>query len=405
MSHKKGSLFGGTLLIGGSCIGAGMLGLPILTGLSGFVPSLSMFFCAWAFMTLTGLLLVEVNGWFPKQVNLISMVEKSLGKWGKIACWILYLFLFYAILVAYVAVSGSLSASLLNQYFSIQVPDWSGSLFFVLLFGWVTYLGTRPVDLWNRLLMIGKIGAFVILVCLGARHVSPAFLARTAPEYALFALPILVISFGFHNMIPSLMGYMQGDIKRMRLAILLGSSFALVIYLIWQYLVLGIVPLEGPFGLLQTLKDGEQASQAIAGLLGSSWISYFASILAFFAILTSFLAQTLSLTHFWADGLKISYKKHENALLCALALLPPLLLSILYPQIFFKALNFAGGICAVLLFGILPVLMVWKGRNEHSKRYQLFGGKPLLVAIFLFALFVAFFQLSQMFNAPYLPKL
>lgn len=134
-------------------------------------------------------------------------------------------------------------------------------------------------------------------------------------------------------------------------------------------------------------------------------MSTFATLLAFFAILTSFLAQALSLTHFWADGLKVSYKKHEAVWLCVLALLPPLLFSILYPQIFFKALNFAGGICAVILFGMLPVFMVWRGRKQHSKLYQLRGGKPLLLLIFLFALFVAFFQLSQMFNAPYLPKL
>lgn len=402
---SKGSLLGGTLLIGGSCIGAGMLGLPILTGLSGFAPSISMFLCAWAFMTLTGLLLVEVNGWFPKQVNFISMVERSLGKWGKVACWVLYLFLFYALLVAYIAGCGPLFSSILKQHFSLSVPDWSGSIIFVILFGWVVYMGTRPVDLWNRVLMIGKIGFFLALVFLGAREVSPELLARSAPKYALFSLPILVISFGFHNMVPSLMGYMQGDIRKVRLCILLGSVFALVIYLVWQAIVLGIVPLEGPYSITHSLKTGEEASQAISGVLGSSWASYSVSLMAFFAILTSFLAQALALTHFWADGLKVSYKKHEEIWLCVLTLLPPLFLSILYPQIFFKALNFAGGICAVILFGILPVLMVWHGREKHSARYRLIGGKPLLVLIFLFALFVAFFQLSQMFNAPYLPKI
>ena len=66
MSEKHGSILGGMLLITGSCIGAGMLGLPILTGLAGFYPTLVMFFLAWAFMTTTALLLVEVNGWHKK---------------------------------------------------------------------------------------------------------------------------------------------------------------------------------------------------------------------------------------------------------------------------------------------------------------------------------------------------
>ena len=407
MAKEKGSIFGGMLLLVGSCVGAGMLALPIMTGLSGFFPSLIAFFCVWAFMTLTALLLVETNGWFKKKVHLITMVGHTLGNKGKIACWVLYLFLFYALLIAYVSGIGSLTAKFLQEYFQISFPDWGASLFFVLLFGWIVYLGTRKVDLFNRFLMIGKISAFIALIFFGARYIQPKLLERSAPELVIFSLPILVISFGFHNMIPSLTNYLQGSIKSVRMSIFLGGIFILILYLIWQILVLGIVPLEGKSGILASLKSGSEASQAIMGLLGASWISYCATILAFFAILTSFLAQALSLSHFLADGLKVSYKKHEELWLVILTLLPPLLLAIIYPNIFFKALNFAGGICAVILFGVLPTLMVWKGRYAKGIKasYRVFGGKPLLVILFLFALFVAFFQISEMFHAPYLPKL
>lgn len=403
---KKGGVIGGMLLIAGSCIGAGMLGLPIMTGLSGFYPSLIAFFGVWAFMTLTGLLLVESNGWFSKKVNLLTMVEHTLGKKGKIGCWILYLFLFYSVLVAYIAGIGGLVSTILKQYFALNFPDWGGSLFFVILFGWVVYLGTRPVDLWNRVLMVGKIGVFIALVFFGVSHVQPLLLNRSEPKYALFALPILVISFGFHNMIPSLTDYFQNNLKQVRLSIIFGGLFALVIYLIWQIIVLGIVPLEGESGILATMKAGGEASQSLVGILKSSWVSYLATFLAFFAILTSFLAQALSLSHFLADGLKVSYKKHEEFWLVVLTLFPPLLLAILYPNIFLESLNFAGGICAVILFGMMPVMMVWRGRYKKgiTSGYRVFGGKPILVALFFIALFIALFQLSKMFHAPYLPK-
>lgn len=406
MSSKSGSVFGGMLLLAGSCIGAGMLALPIMTGLSGFFPSLIAFFCAWGFMTLTGLLLVETNGWFERKVNLVSMVGKTLGKKGKIACWILYLFLFYSLLLAYIAGIGQLVGKISLEYFHTNIPDWGGSLFFVVLFGWVVYMGTRPVDLWNRMLMVGKITAFLGLAFWGSSHVQSNLLDRSAPEFALYALPILVISFGFHNMIPSLTDYLKNDLKRVRKTIIFGGLFTLSIYLIWQIIILGIVPLQGDSGIIATYKEGGEATQALIGLLGSSWISYFATFLAFFAILTSFLAQALSLSHFLADGLKVSYKRHEEAWLVVLTLLPPLLLAILYPNIFLHALNFAGGVCAVLLFGIMPVLMVWKGRyhRELPSKYRVFGGKSLLVILFLISLFIIFFQLSNMFNAPYIPK-
>ncbi len=406
MSDKPGSVLGGMLLISGSCVGAGMLGLPIVSGLAGFYPSLIMFFLAWAFMTMTGLLLVEVNGWFKTQVNLLTMVGHSLGRWGRGLCWILYLFLFYSLLVAYTASSGGLVSTFYSELFTATLPTWIGSTFFVVVFGLVVYAGTRPVDLWNRVMMVGMIISYVGLVVFGLYHLNPTQLNYTHIPYILVSLPILVISFGFHNMIPSITAYMKGDIKRVRLSIIGGSIFALIIYLLWDLVVLGIVPIEGEYGILKSLLLGREASQSITGILGTTWLSTFAQGLAFFALLTSFLAQTLALVHFWADGLKIKRKKKESLFLCALALLPPLFFAIIYPQIFYKALNFGGGICAVILFGVFPVLMVWIGRyyKKTPSSYRVMGGRPLLVCIGLFALFIFFFQICSVFGVEFFPK-
>lgn len=406
MNEKKGSVIGGMLLIAGSCIGAGMLGLPIITGISGFFPSLSMLFLGWLFMTATALLLVEVNGWFSRQVNLLTMANHSLGKWGKGICWITYLFLFYALLVAYISGIGSLIGSFFQTSFHISFPIWVGSFIFVLFFGWIIYLGTRSVDLFNRGLMFGKVGFFILLVLIGVQYIKPGFLLRADPIYAPAALPLLVIAFGFHNMIPSLTAYLKGDLKRVRITIIGGSLMVLAIYLIWEILVLGVVPIGGTNGLIASLKNDMEASQAIAAIVHSPWVRVFSQGLAFFALLTSFLAQALSLVHFLADGLKIDYKKQENIALCILALLPPLVLSLIYPQLFFKALNFAGGICAVILFGLLPVAMVWIGRYRMAtpSTYQMKGGKAALVLIFCFSLFILFLQLSTMLGAKFIPK-
>lgn len=396
MEQKPGSLLGGTLLIGGSCVGAGMLGLPIVTGLCGFYPSLIMLIAAWAFMTATAFLVLEVNGWFSTDVNLITMVGYSLGKWGQRLSWVLYLFLFYSLLVAYHAGIGIDVSSMTNHMFSIHLPSWIGTFFFVLLFGCLLYSGTRTVDVCNRFLMAGKILAYFGIVAVGLMHVSPDLLSRSDAHYLFYSLPILVISFGFHNMIPTITSYMKGDLKRVRIVILLGSLFALVVYLLWDLIVLGIVPVDGEYGILASLHAGKDASQSIAGILGTSWVTRFAEGLAFFSLLTSMLLQSLALIHFLADGLQTKDREPFSLLLAVL--IPPFLLSILQPGIFFKALDFAGGICAVILFGILPVLMVWIGRYRlnASLHFELKGGKPMLAAILLFALFIFFFQLSTM---------
>jgi tyrosine-specific transport protein len=405
MSKHHGNVFGGMLLIAGSCIGAGMLGIPIVTGIAGFLPSLVMLFVVWAFMTLTGLLIVEVNGCFSKQVNFVSMVGHSLGRAGRWLTWVLYLFLFYSLLVAYTVDSGDYISRFARGLFPVVFPKWAGSAFFVLLFGGVVYMGTRTVDLWNRVLMFFKVIAYGCLIVFGLKHILPHLLVRTDLKYTFISAPILITSFGFHNMIPSITAYLNGDMYKVKKAILGGGLMALAIYLVWNLIILGVVPIDGKNGLVESLHLGQDASIALAKILGATWVSGFAQTLAFFAILTSFLAQSLALVHFWADGLNVSHIKKENLSLCAISLVPPLIFSVLYPQIFFSALGFAGGICAVILFGLFPVLMVWIGRYrmQTESTYRVLGGKPLLIGIAAFAILIFVYQLATMLGFEFFP--
>lgn len=403
----SGSIFGGMLLICGSCIGAGMLALPILTGVAGFFPTLIMFVVAWIFMTTTALLIVEVNSSFEKPVNFITMVGRTLGQTGRFFSWLLYLFLFYALLVAYISTSGSHLASFIKQMGFISIPDWFGSVLFVIAFGWVVYFGTRPVDLLNRGLMFGKILSFLGLVFLGMTYIASKHLSYVNVKYSMFSLPVLIISFGFHNMIPSLSQYLGGNVKRIKQSILAGSILTFCIYIVWEIVALGVLPVEGAFGVFDSFKKDIGAAQAIRSYIGFNSFGVFAELLAFFAILTSFLAQSLSLVHFLSDGFCIKRKMQtENIWMCLVTFLPPLIFSILFPQLFYAALNFAGGFCAVILFGVFPALMVWIGRYRHKipSNYKIIGGQPLLIFILLFALFIVFYQLSNMLGFRIFPK-
>lgn len=406
---KESRVVGGILLIGGSCIGAGMLGLPIMTGICGFFPSLVMFFLACLFMSLTGLLLVEVHGWYGKRdVHFLTMVSDYLGPFAKFICWIFYLFLFYAILVAYIAASGIHFSSFLSHTMGLQTKTWIASLVFVLLFGWITYLGTSKVDFLNRFLMLIKIAAFVVLIVLGVEYIQPKLILHTDVKYALFPLPLLIISFGFQNIIPTLVKYLDMDSSRVKKSILGGAIFILIVYLIWQFIVIGTVPVDGPNGIIQSYKKGVDGAEAMKRVLDYPLIGFFAQIMAFFAILTSFLAQGLTVVHFLADGLKVKSKgSKENPFLCLLAFIPPLVFALFDPTVFFKALNFAGGVCAIVIFGFFPTLMAYKGRYIMGKKgeYQLRGGKTLIILLFLFALFVFFYQLSQSLGFAFFPQI
>src|SRR5437016_13397564 len=107
MNIKTNKSVGAVLLIAGCAIGAGMLGLPVITGAAGFIPSVVLLVLAWAFMATTGVLLGDLVLSFDiPQINLITLAEKCLGNIGKWLTWILFSLLFYAIMVAYI-IAGS----------------------------------------------------------------------------------------------------------------------------------------------------------------------------------------------------------------------------------------------------------------------------------------------------------
>lgn len=394
---QSGSVLGAILLIAGSCIGAGMLGLPVLTALAGFQPSLLLLLLSWMFMAITGLLLLEVNLWFREEVSLISMSQRSLGAVGGWVSWSTFLFLFYSLLVAYETASGGLCTDFVHVTTGVTIPYWTGSFVFTVLFGWLIYLGTEAVDRFNRLLMVGLIGAYLMLMLMGTPHIKTAHLHHSDWYAALFILPPMVLSFGYHNLIPSLTTYLGHNRRRLIISIFAGSFVPLLVYILWEWLVLGIVPIQEPGGFLQALDEGSVATHALKNVVGSAWVVTAAQLFAFFAIVTSFLSVALSFLDFLADGLSIEKTQKGRLLLCGLTLAPPFTLAILYPKVFLIALNYAGAFGAVILFGILPALMVWKGRYGKERRQQRImpGGRPLLLLIIGFALAVIVLQLSQ----------
>jgi tyrosine-specific transport protein len=374
-----------------------MLGLPVLTAMAGFQPSLLLFFLAWVFMATTGLLLLEVNLWFPNDASLISMTKATLGSLGKWVCWGTFLFLFYSALVAYITASGDLFSDFMDSAIGIHAPLWTGSLLFTLLFAFLIYWGTGAVDRFNRLLMAGLILAYVLLLVLGAPHVNQENLQQVNWKAALLVIPPMVFSFGYHNLVPSLTTYLARNRRQMILSILIGSAIPLAVYLAWEWLILGIIPLEGSGGFLQALDEGHIATHALTHIVGSLWVSTAAQAFAFFAIVTSFLGVSLSFVDFLSDGLGIPKDRSGKLILCTLTLGPPFGFALLYPKIFLIALNYASAFGAVILFGILPALMVWQGRYRQGKIEHPIvpGGRFVLLLVIVFSGAVTLLQLAS----------
>ncbi len=365
----------GTLLIAGTAIGAGMLGIPLLTAQAGLYPALLITGLVWVFMLATGLLIVEATLWMPPGANILSITGRLLGAKGRLLAGVLFLFLYYCLMTAYIAGGAPIFSALFTGATGLALPGISAYILFALLFGLIVFRGIRSIDRVNLLLVLGMAVSYVFLVGFGAQAVNlERFVFFDLPA-AFTAAPVLFSAFGYHNVIPSLCTYLERDRKALRLSIVLGTSFAMAVYAIWQWLVIGSVPLEA---IAAAKAAGQPATAVLQTITTHPWLGRCASAFGFLALVTSLLGVALSMVDFIADGVrKYTMKRLVPTLL---TFVPPLFIAIIDPTLFDRALGISGGFGEAFLNGLLPVLLVWVGRYrlKLDSEMSLKGGKPML---------------------------
>ncbi|PIS01574.1 MAG: amino acid transporter [Chlamydiae bacterium CG10_big_fil_rev_8_21_14_0_10_35_9] len=400
MSNNNGNFWGATLLISGTCIGGGMLALPVDTSLAGFIPSSLAMLVTWAFMTLTALYLIEANLWMEEGTHIMTMASRLLGRFGKYLSLGLFLFMAYASLVAYVTGGGKLIENLFKNFFDIPVVQWEGSVIFTIVFGFILFLGTKFLGRVNGVLVVGMIMAYLGLIISGVTEIRLTNLVRESWGSVFTTLPILLTIFSFQMIVPSLTPYLNRDARKCRNAILLGTFIPLIVYLIWQWIVLGSITFEGEFGLSFAKEQGHPATESIRHAVDNSIFVKFSDFFAFFAIVTSFLGISLSLYDFLADSLKITKKGMRKLGLGALVLLPSLIFGIIFPRAFILSLEVTGGFGDAILNGMLPILMVYSGRYYLNKKgpYRMWGDKFLMYVLLAFSCLVVTSQIKNILS-------
>ncbi len=343
----------------GTCVGAGMLGLPVVTGPSGLLPTIGANLVAYLLMLFTGLLFLEVTLLFPEGANLMTISESLLGKVGKWFAGASFLFLYLCFLIVYVSGGAPLLDRLL-ALFGLNISS-GGPILFTAIFGLAVLIGPRFVGVVNSLLMIGLIASFWLLLGVTIPQIDAERFRPYVISASIFSLPTLLSAFGYHNIIPTLTSYLKRDRKQLRLAVILGVTFSLIIYLLWQIVIIGALPRE----LIEKAgAEGVPISDALFNLSHHPWIVTLSALFAFFALVTSFLGVSLSVVDFLADALQVSRKGLNRFFLIILMLVPPVLFSILYPRIFMEALGLAGGIGEALMNGLLPIAFIVAAKKK-----------------------------------------
>lgn len=394
--HKT---LGGILLIAGTAVGAGMLALPITTGVGGYLNASLLMIVCFAYMLYTLFLLLEANLYESNmETNIITMAKKRLGPLGQILAWSSFLLLLYSVASAYLSGGGALVAHTIEIEFSPQYMKY-GIYIFGFSIGLVVFFGAWLIDYVNRFLMLALIAAYLALIMVVTPHVEMKNFAGGEPKYLLSAVTVVVLSFTSHIIVPTLRIYFKNNVPQLKRTLLIGSVIPLFFYLVWEFLICGLLPPSGSeFSLKAVAASPDQLTAMTRVMhvhLGLVWIPTFVKIFSFLAVVTSFLAVVLSLVDFLSDGFQIKKTPLGRLLLLTMALLPPLVFALFFPDGFVRALRYAGVFVAVL-YGVLPALMVWKARyvEQLPGEFRAPGGKKALVFTLFCAVLVIFFQIA-----------
>lgn len=365
---------GAVLLVAGTTIGAGMLALPVITSPLGLWLALTCYLTIFAVMLLSAKQFAKVVLHFDNPHNFVELAKKTIGKTGAAVCWVVYLLLMYALIAAYISAASSMLSSVLPKDGPV-ISEISLILLLPTVFAVFLNFGLKGMDLLNRLFMYGLILSFVAIGIFLSKSAVIRFDSVINTHALNAALPIVITSFGYHIIIPTLTCYLDKDERRISRALIYGSIIPLVIYIFWHIIVF--------FNLSQDqLNDSLISDIPITDVLAKigPYISKISFIFALLAILTSFIGVAVSLFDFLKDSLPQNTLFKNKKILFSLTFLPPLIYIFYFKKAFYLALDHAGILVSLLLI-IIPSLMYLKISKKSKLVSSLLIGFGLYVII------------------------
>ena len=391
---------GSTLLVAGTMIGAGMLAMPLTSAGIGFGFTLVLLLGLWALLTFSALLFVELYQTAESDAGIGTLAEQYFGKTGRIIATAVLIIFLYALIAAYISGGGSLLKDLLPDSFGDKVSI----LLFTVVFGSFIVIGTHSVDKINRVLFFVMLAAFAVVLSLMLPEIKFDNLMATPIDNALIisASPVFFTAFGFHGSIPSLNKYLDGNVKALRISILVGSAITLCAYILWQMSTHGLLT-QNEF--LQILKEDATLNglvKATLAITGSNMIAGAVKLFSTLALVTSFLGVGLGLLECIEDLLKRSFNISAGRIsLGLMTFIPPLVFALFYPEGFILALGYAGQMFAFYAV-VLPVSLVWKARRTHTNLpYKVWGGNLTLIIVLVLGVIIT--SIPFAIRAGYLP--
>jgi tyrosine-specific transport protein len=390
----------GIMFVAATCIGSGMIALPITLVKIGIIPSILVMLAMWFIIYYTSLINLELNLQSGKGMALGPLCGFFAGRKTQLFGTTLLTLLSYSLLCAYISIGSSVLENILG------VNNLS-FIYMILLFA-VMYLPSKFVKRFNNFLFIGVIGVIGMLMAFLSTSINwsniPLFEKSDLPVWSTL-LPVVFTSFGFQVIFHTLTDYYKGNPTTLKKVFFWGSLIPAIVYIIWTCSVLGAVHNHSQEFYQKMLNGSVDVSELVLQLslvANNALVQKLIMYLSFLAVTTSAIGVGLGLvgtlaTHF---NELIKQNTHTQIPEKVLRLLPPILsvfpaylIVLVIPNAFISILGFAGMILSLIAI-ILPIYLLM--RVKQNLHYSELNNKFLVVLSFIIGILIVICEILNL---------
>ncbi|MFH1878368.1 MAG: aromatic amino acid transport family protein [Candidatus Omnitrophota bacterium] len=355
---NKKNIFFSVLLtaffVTGNLVGAGILGLPVQAGFAGFVPCLAAVILVGFAMSYTAFVLGdEVIRTKKPKFHYPSLYQAYLGPVGKWLAVLAALVIYYGFLIAYLSGARAVIKELLN----VNIPTQAVTVIFFIVVTALTIANPRVLRDYTAVFVALLLISFLALVFMGEKHIVPGRLSYMDWKFFPLTLPVMVTAFSFHVIIPNVCGDMGWKKPVIFLSMVTGAVIGYLVTVLWVQVTLGILPVEGVISISAAYRENLPSTVPLSEIIRSPQFIRFSLFFALMAIVTSYVTNGYGLMEFIDDLMSNYFRRSNKLIVILLSFLPPLAITLIYPDIFLTALDMAGAFGVAVLFGILPCVI------------------------------------------------
>ena len=380
---------GGSIIIAGTSIGAGMLALPIAVynvGVSyGIVAIIVMMF----FSGYGAYLIAKACIFYPKAESLHGLATSFLNKVGSKVILIATLFLYWSLCSAYISgisnkIVSTLDIEILTQH-SVSIV----SLMISIGMGICLIIGTQLIDNFNRIAFFIMISCLAFIILMLSTNIKLDYTPSLLEVIAI--LPLIFTSFGYHIVVPSVSSYLSHNSKKINHSLIGGNLTPTIIYFLWVIVVIGSIPEATMHTTAMNSNSVGNLMGSISNLINSTIFEIVNTGFYILAMLTSFFGVSLGLKDYLSEVFHLKHNLNGNITSAILTLLIPLIISLFVPS-FVKALGLAA-IALVILAIFIPIIVILNIYKQQQKNISNVS-KILFICAYLFGILIIATQIA-----------